>query len=52
MTSCHLDKYFYNAEKADKEYRRDLVDFRQVINPTTKEAKELANILKPLLDKG
>ncbi len=29
MTSCHLDKYFYNAEKADKEYRRDLVDFRQ-----------------------
>ena len=52
MTSCHLDKYFYNAEKADKEYRRDLVNFRQGINPTTKEAKELANILKPLLDKG
>lgn len=52
MTSCHLDKYFYNAEKADKEYRRDLVDFRQGINLTTKEAKELANILKPLLDKG
>lgn len=52
MTSCHLDKYFYNAEKTDKEYRRDLVDFRQGINLTTKEAKELANILKPLLDKG
>ena len=52
MTSCHLDKYFYNAEKANKEYRRDLVDFRQGINLTTKEAKELANILKPLLDKG
>lgn len=52
MTSCHLDKYLYNAEKADKEYRRDLVDFRQGINLTTKESKELANILKPLLDKG
>lgn len=52
MSSCHLDKYFYNAEKADKEYRRDLVDFRQGINLTTNEAKELANILKPLLDKG
>ena len=51
-SSCHLDKYFYHAEKADKEYKRDLVDFRQGINLTTKEAKELANILKPLLDKG
>ena len=52
MSSCHLDKYFYDAEKADKEYKRDLVDFRQGINLTTNEAKELANILKPLLDKG
>lgn len=51
-SSCHLDKYFYDAEKADKEYKRDLVDFRQGINLTTSEAKELANILKPLLDKG
>ena len=51
-TSCHLDKYFYDAEKADKEYKKDLVDFRQGINLTTNEAKELANILKPLLDKG
>ena len=50
--SCHLDKYFYDAEKADKQYRNDLVDFRQGINLTTNEAKELANILKPLLDKG
>ena len=51
-TSCHLDKYFYDAEKADKEYHKDLIDFRQGINLTTNEAKELANILKPLLDKG
>ena len=51
-TSCHLDKYYYDAEKADKEYRQDLVDFRQGINLTTNEAKELANILKPLLDQG
>ena len=51
-TSCHLDKYFYDAEKADKQYRNDLVDFRQGINLTTNEAKELANILKPLLDQG
>ena len=52
LSSCHLDKYFYYAEKADKEYRHDLIDFRQGINLTTNEAKELANILKPLLDKG
>lgn len=52
MSSCHLDKYFYNAENADKEYHKDLVDFRQGINLTTNEARELANILKPLLDKG
>lgn len=52
MSSCHLDKYFYYAEKADREYRRDLVDFRQGINLTTCEAKTLANILKPLLDQG
>ena len=50
--SCRLDKYFYNAEHADKEYRRDLADFRQGINLTIGEAKDLANILKPLLDQG
>lgn len=49
---CHLDKYFYYATKADEQYRIDLVDFRQGINLTTIERKELASILKPLLDQG
>lgn len=52
MSKCHLDKYFYYAEHANEEYKKDLVDFRQGINLTITEAKELANILKPLLDKG
>ena len=52
MTKCHLDKYFYYAEQADKEYKNDLVDFRQGINLTILEAKNLASILKPLLDQG
>ena len=52
ISSCFLDKYFYYAKTANKEYREDLVDFRQGINLTTLERKELASILKPLLDKG
>ena len=52
IKKCHLDKYFYNAEYANDEYKYDLVDFRQGINLTTNEAKDLANILKPLLDQG
>jgi len=50
--TCHLDKYLYFAIKADEEYRKDLVDFREGINMTTLEVKDLANILKPLLDQG
>jgi transposase, IS30 family len=49
---CHLDKYFYSAIKADKEYRDNLVETREGINLTTLERKELASILKPLLDRG
>lgn len=52
IATCHLDKYFYYANHADEEYKTDLVDFREGINMTTSEAKELASILKPLLDQG
>ena len=52
IAKCHLDKYFYYAAQADDEYKQDLVDFREGINLTTLEAKELAHILKPLLDQG
>ena len=52
IATCHLDKYFYYATIANDEYRTDLVDFRDGINMTTLEVKELANILKPLLDQG
>ena len=49
---CHLDKYFYSAVKANKEYRETLVEIREGINLTIPEKKELASTLKPLLDKG
>lgn len=52
ISRCHLDKYFYYATKANEEYKLDLVDFREGINLTTLERKELASILKPLLDQG
>ena len=50
--SCHLDKYYYYANKADEMYKTELVNSREGINMTTSEVKELAIILKPLLDKG
>lgn len=52
ISRCHLDKYFYYATKANEQYKQDLVDFREGINLTTLERKELALILKPLLDQG
>lgn len=52
IATCHLDKYFYYATNANEEYKNDLIDFREGINMTTLEVKELAGILKPLLDQG
>lgn len=52
ISKCHLDKYFYYATNAFEEYKTDLIDYRKGINLTTLEVKELASILKPLLDQG
>ncbi len=52
ISKCQLDKYFYYATAAEEEYKKDLIDYRDGINMTTLEVKELANILKPLLDQG
>jgi IS30 family transposase len=52
LPKCHLDKYFYSAIKADEEYHRDLADFREGINLTTKERTEIANVIAPLLKQG
>jgi len=49
---CRLDKYFYYATIAQKQYEKDLVDFREGFNLTVGERKQLAAILKPLLDQG
>jgi len=49
---CRYDKYFYKAEIADEEYRRDLVDYRAGINLTTKERDFIAGVIAPLLRQG
>ena len=52
LGKCILDKYLYDAEVAHDEYRRDLVDYREGINLTTKERDALGEIIAPLLKKG
>ena len=49
---CRFDKYVYSPEAAELEYRSTLVDSRQGVNLTVNEAKEMANTIKPLLEKG
>jgi IS30 family transposase len=50
--SCHIDKYYYRAEKADKEYHYDLVDSREGINLTTSQRDRLSEIIDPLIFQG
>ena len=52
LGKCSLDKYLYDADIAHSEYRRDLVDYREGINLTTKERDALGEIIAPLLKKG
>jgi IS30 family transposase len=51
-SKCRLDKYYYDAVEADKEYRRDLVDYREGLNLTTKERDTIGRVLAPLLKNG
>lgn len=49
---CRFDKYQYCPEDAHTDYRTTLVDSRQGVNLTSQEAKEMADIIKPLLKQG
>lgn len=51
-TSCRFDKFTYDAARADKEYRTMLVDARAGADLTTTEAKQIASVIRPLLDQG
>lgn len=52
LKSCKLDKYFYIAEEAQKQYEYTLKDSRQGVNLNTSELIELAHIICPLIKKG
>ena len=52
ISNCKLDKYFYYATKANKDYLYTLVDSRVGVNLDYPELKQIATIIKPLLDKG
>lgn len=51
-SSCKLTKKIYSTETAQEEYEQELRDSRVGWNLTYNEAKELADILKPLLQAG
>lgn len=52
ISKCKLDKYFYYANKANEQYLYTLVDSRVGVNLDYPELKQIATIIKPLLDKG
>jgi IS30 family transposase len=49
---CRFNKYTYSPEDAQMDYRTVLVDSRQGVNLTTSEAKDIADVVGPLLKKG
>jgi IS30 family transposase len=49
---CRKDKYIYNAEAADKEYHRELVESREGIDLTEEECDIIGKTIAPLLEQG
>ena len=49
---CPLDKYFYNAARADATYRTVLVDCREGINLNPEERDLIGTTIAPLLKQG
>lgn len=49
---CRFDKYDYNPEQAQSDYRLRLVDSRMGVNLTVSEAKAMAQTIAPLLKQG
>lgn len=49
---CRFNKYTYSPEEAQKDYKYTLADSREGVNLTVNEAKEMAEIIGPLLKNG
>lgn len=50
--SCRYDKYRYDADIAENEYKDKLVNLRQGFNTTIEEIKTIGNTIYPLLKQG
>ena len=51
-SGCRLDKYYYRATRAHKEYKTVLVESRAGINASEIEIKALDDIISPLVENG
>lgn len=51
-SKCRFDKYRYQPETAQNSYLATLIDSRQGVNLTYSEAKEMGELIKPLLNQG
>lgn len=49
---CRFDKYQYCPEDAHMDYRTALIDSREGVNLTSREAEAMAAVIKPLLGQG
>ena len=52
ISKCRFTKYKYNPIEAQKNYEKDLVDFRRGVDLTTDDVKFIADIVRPLLHNG
>lgn len=52
LKTCTLDKYFYKADVAQKNYKYTLSDARQGVNLNSSELIELAHVICPLIKQG
>ena len=44
---CRFDKYQYSPEKAHRDYRTTLIDSREGVNLTVREAKQMTAVIAP-----
>lgn len=49
---CPMDKYIYDAEVAEQQYRSVLSDSREGINLTAEERASIGEVIAPLLSQG
>lgn len=49
---CRFNKYTYSPEEAQMDYQTTLIDSRQGVNLTSAEAREIADVITPLLKQG